>query len=104
MKYLICFGFLVSSLLCNGQAREKGNIELTPIVGYSSSYQLHSFLFGSSTVSGIQLGIYGDYFLNNRWSLRTGLLFQKMGTNNVDFSIFTDEYSEIFNYFGIKFI
>lgn len=101
MKYLICFGLLVSSLLCNGQAREKGNIELTPIVGYSSSYQLHSFLFGSSSVSGIQLGIYGDFFLNNRWSLRTGLLFQKMGTNNVDFSIFTDEYSERTNYITV---
>ena len=88
MKYLICFGLLISSLLCNGQTREKGNIELTPIVGYSTSYQLDSFLFGSSAVSGIQLGIYGNYFFNNRWSLRTGLLYQKMGTNDVDFAIF----------------
>lgn len=98
MKYLICFGLLMSSLLCNSQTREKGNIELTPIVGYSASYQLGSFLFGSSSVSGIQLGIYGNYFFNNRWSLRSGLLYQKMGTNNVDFSIFTNEYSERTNY------
>lgn len=101
MKYLICFGILISSLLCNGQTREKGNIELTPIIGYSSSYQLDSFLFGSSSVSGIQLGIYGNYFLNNKWSLRTGLLYQKMGTNNVDFSIFTNEYSERTNYLTV---
>ena len=87
MKYLICFGLLISSLLCNGQTREKGNIELTPIVGYSASYQLDSFLLGSSAVSGIQLGIYGNYFFNNRLSLRTGLLYQKMGTNDVDFAI-----------------
>jgi len=45
MKYLICFGLLMSSLLSNGQTREKGNIELTPIVGFSASYQLDSFLF-----------------------------------------------------------
>lgn len=101
MKYLICFGLLIISLLCNGQKREKGNIELTPIIGYSASYQLDSFLFGSSSVSGIQTGIYGNYFLNNRWSLRTGLLYQKMGTNKVDFSIFTNEYSERTNYITV---
>jgi len=101
MKYLICFLLFMSSFLCNGQTREKGNIELTQIVGYSTSYQLDSFLFGSSSVSGIQLGIYGNYFFNNRWSLRTGLLYQKMGTNNVDFSIFTNEYSERTNYITV---
>jgi hypothetical protein len=101
MKYLICFGLLLSGVLCNSQTSEKGNIELTPIVGYSASYQLDSFLFGSSSVSGIQLGIYGNYFFNNRWSLRTGLLYQKMGTNNVDFSIFTNEYSERTNYINV---
>lgn len=101
MKYLICFGLLMSSLLCNGQLREKGNIELTPLVGYSASYQVHSFLFGSSPVSGIQLGIYGNYFFNNRWSLRTGLLYQKMGTNEVDLAIFTTEYSERTKYITV---
>ncbi|MFH6770435.1 porin family protein [Gaetbulibacter aestuarii] len=101
MKYLICFGLLLNSILCHGQRREKGDIELTPIIGYSTSYQLHSFLFGSTSVSGIQFGVYGNYFLNNRWSLRSGLLYQKMGTNNVDFSIFTDEYSERTNYISV---
>lgn len=101
MKYLIFFGLLISSLLCNSQNREEGNIELTPIVGYSASYQLGSLLFGSSSVSGIQLGIYGNYFFNNNWSLRTGLLYQKMGTNNIDVSIFTNEYSERTNYITV---
>lgn len=101
MKYLIYFLLILSSLLCNGQARDKGNIELTPIIGYSASYQLDSFLFGSSSVSGIQLGIYGSYFFNDRWSLRTGLLYQKMGTNDVDFTIFINEYSERTKYITI---
>ncbi|MFY0603123.1 MAG: outer membrane beta-barrel protein [Flavobacteriaceae bacterium] len=101
MKHLICFGLLLSSLWCNGQTREKGNIELTPIIGYSTSYQLNSFLMNSTSVSGVQFGIYGNYFLNNRWSVRTGLLYQKMGTNNVDFLIFTNEYSERTNYITI---
>lgn len=78
--------------------REKGDIELTPILGYSASYQLPTYLFGSSPVSGIQLGIYANYFFNNRWSLRSGLSYQKMGTEGIDFLIFTDDYSERTNY------
>ena len=101
MKHLLCFGILISSIICNGQTREKGNIELTPIIGYSASYQLDSFLFGSSSVSGIQLGAYGNYFFNNRWSIRSGLLYQSMGTNQMDFLIFTNEYSERTNYLTI---
>ena len=101
MKYLIGFGMLMSCLLCNGQTREKGSIELTPIIGYSASYQLGSLLFGSSSVSGINLGTYGSFFLNNKWSLRTGLLLQKMGTNEIDVSIFNNEYSERTNYLTV---
>lgn len=101
MKKLFCLGLLISSLLCIGQTRKKGDIELIPIIGYSASYQIHSFLFNSSAVSGLQLGIYGNYFFNNRWSLRSGLLYQKMGTNKVDFFIFYDEYSEKTNYLTI---
>ncbi|PJX24605.1 hypothetical protein CAP47_03740 [Psychroflexus sp. S27] len=101
LKYIICIGVLLSGLICSSQTRDKANIEISPIIGYSSSYQLHSFVFGSSSVSGLQLGVYGNYFLNNRWSLRTGLLYQKMGTNKVDFFIFTDEYSERINYITV---
>jgi len=101
MKYLICFGLLINSLLCNSQTREKGKIELTPIIGYSASFQLGSLLFGSSSVSGTQFGIYGNYFFNNNWSLRTGLLYQQMGTNNIEVSIFTNEYSERTNYITV---
>src|SRR5690606_3756104 len=91
----------IISLQCNGQTRDNGVFELTPIIGYSSSNHLDSFLFGSSPVSGIQLGIYGNYFINNRWSLRTGLLYQKMGVNNYDLAIFINEYSERTNYITV---
>lgn len=101
MKYVICFGFLISSLLSYGQTTEKGDLEVTPIIGYSDSYQFYSFLFGSSSVSGIQLGVYGNYYFNNNWSLRSGLLYQKMGTNNADFLIFSDKYSERTKYITV---
>lgn len=99
MKYLI--GMLMSCLLCNSQIRDKGSIELTPIIGYSASYQLGSLLFGSSSVSDIHLGTYGSFFFNNKWSLRTGLLLQKMGTNEIEFSIFNNEYSERTSYLTV---
>jgi hypothetical protein len=98
MKNLLYFGLLLSSFLSFGQIREKGHIELSPIIGYSSSNQLQSFLFGSSPVSGIQIGAYGNYFLNDRWSLRSGLLLQKMGAEKVEFGVFSNEYSEKTSY------
>ncbi|WP_299714169.1 outer membrane beta-barrel protein [uncultured Tenacibaculum sp.] len=101
MKYLVCAALLISSLLCSGQIREKGDIELTPIIGYSGAYQLDGVLFDASSVTGVQLGVYGSYFFNNRWSLRTGALYQKMGANNVDFPLIPDEYSERTNYITV---
>jgi hypothetical protein len=65
----------------NAQTREKGAIELTPQIGYSSS-NYYSGDAGSANepISGVAFGVTGDYYFNNRWSLRSGLLFQKMGT------------------------
>lgn len=101
MKYLFCCGLLISSFLCIGQTREKSHIELTPIIGYSASYHIQAALFGSSSVSGIQLGINGNYYFNKKWSLRLGLLYQEMGTDKVGFSIFSDKYFEKTNYFTV---
>ena len=65
----------------NAQSREKGAIELTPQIGYSSSnYYSGDAGTGNEPISGVAFGVTGDYFFNNRWSLRSGLLFQTMGT------------------------
>lgn len=97
-------GLLLSSFLGISQIREKGTIELTPIVGYSTSTHIHAVFFGSPSVSGIQLGVYGDYFLNDRWSLRTGLLYKRMGTEKIDFAIFKSDYSERTNYITLPLV
>ena len=82
--------------------RESGDIELSPIIGYSASYHVSSALLGgSSPVSGVQIGVYGNYYLNGRWSLRSGLLYQKMGAEEIDFAIFNNDYSEETNYITI---
>ena len=80
------------------QIREKGDIEITPIIGYSSSYQLHSLLFGSSSISGIQ---FGAYYFNNRSSLHSGLLFPKMVAAKIDITIFQNDSSERTHYLTV---
>lgn len=88
-------------MICLGQTKEKGNIEITPVIGFSTSYNIGSFIFGSPPINGLQLGLYGNYYLNNRWSLKSGILYQRMGFNKVDFFIFSSDYKEKSNYITI---
>ncbi len=104
MKNIFFLGLLLSSFLSFTQIREKGAIELTPIVGLSTSYHIHSALFGSSPVSDFQVGIYGNYFFNDRLSLRSGLLYQKMGSKKIDVAIFNNDYSEKTNYLTLPLV
>jgi hypothetical protein len=71
---LCLFGF------SNAQSRSKGAIEITPQIGYSSSNYYGNNLVNNSPVNGVGIGVGGDYFFNNRWSLRSGLFLQSMGT------------------------
>lgn len=101
MKNIFCLYLLSISFLGFTQIREKGNIELTPIVGYSISYHTYSFFFHSSPISEFQIGVYGNYYFNNRWSLRSGVLYQKMGAKEVSFLIFNNNYSEKTSYLTV---
>lgn len=98
MKNTFYLILLLLPFMGASQIREKGTIELMPIVGHSTSYHIHSLFLGSSYVSGVQLGVYGDYYLNDRWSFRSGLLYQSMGTEKIYFAIFKNNYSEKTNY------
>ncbi|HRG17576.1 MAG TPA: porin family protein [Flavobacterium lutivivi] len=80
MKKIICLGLLFSSFLMNSQSREKGAIEIVPLIGYSSSNYYGESNLDNSTLSSVNFGVEGDYYFNDRWSLRSGLLFQTMGT------------------------
>ena len=66
--------------IANAQLREKGATELTPKIGYSSSNYYGNNGSGNSTLSKVAFGVNADYFFNNRWSLRSGLDFQTMGS------------------------
>ena len=76
--------FLTTLLLISfggfSQERDSGTIELIPNIGYSSS-----FLNGDEVLVAprrdVQFGIIGDYFFNDRWSLRSGLSYFSMGAS-----------------------
>jgi hypothetical protein len=63
----------------NAQNREKGTTELTPFIGYSSS-NYYGEDINNSSLGAVAFGVDADYFFNDRWSLRSGLLYQTMGT------------------------
>ncbi|MGC4041728.1 MAG: outer membrane beta-barrel protein [Flavobacterium sp.] len=80
-KVILTLAVALTASLANAQVREKGTIELIPQIGYSNSnYYGGDAGSMNDPISGVAFGVGGDYFFNNRWSLRSGLMFQKMGT------------------------
>lgn len=81
----VTFGF------ANAQSREKGTIEITPKIG-TSSFGEFTEKDNSDYNAGVELGATVDYYFNNRWSLRSGLIADKMGSRNHDAgNIYEDE-------------
>ncbi|MCF8321516.1 MAG: PorT family protein [Flavobacterium sp.] len=79
------------------QQKERGTFEITPKIGSSSFAQYDGEEF-SEYNSGIEFGITADYYFNNRWSLRSGLIAYKMGgKDKTNFYVLEDK----LNYLGI---
>lgn len=74
--YLIVFYY--SSINLYSQIRKNNEIELTPKIGIST-FKYYASGNPSGSLHSTNFGITGDYYLNEIWSLRTGLLYQKMG-------------------------
>lgn len=78
----LSFGF------ANAQSREKGTIELIPQIGFASSNFYGDSDLNADAMSSVTYGVGADYFFNNRWSLRSGLLFQTNGaTDSADIDL-----------------
>lgn len=85
-KIILAIAVVLTTGLANAQLREKGTIELIPQIGYSSSnYYGGDETSANDPLTGFAFGVGGDYFFNNRWSIRSGLLFQTMGTEIFNF-------------------
>lgn len=80
MKKLILGLIVLTSIHSFSQLRAKGDTEITLKIGYSSANYYSTEELDNSPISGINFGIESDYFFNNRWSLHSGLLYQRMGS------------------------
>ena len=79
MKKLTYLIILLSiSINLHSQVRIKGDFEITTKVGRSSS---RYYISGnpSSPLTSTNFGINADYYLSKSWSIKSGLLYQKMG-------------------------
>ncbi len=63
------------------QERDKGDIELIPNIGYSVAMVFGEDAPDLEPISSIQFGVLGDYYLNDRWSLRSGISYFTMGSS-----------------------
>ncbi len=95
MKKLILVLIVLTSIHSFSQLRAKGDTEIALKIGYSSANYYSTEELDNSPISGLNFGIESDYFFNNRWSLHSGILFQKMGSN------VTNDYKEKLNYITI---
>lgn len=82
---LTAFAFFVCTYL-NAQLRESGQIEFTPYIGSTTSYLTGDEVNDLNDRSSFNFGLRGDYYFNDRWSLRSGLNFDSMGmrTNTLE--------------------
>jgi len=77
-KTLLTLVTLITIGLTNAQVKEKGVIEITPKIGISSFSEFNEDDNTNSNF-GVELGATVDYYFNDRWSLRSGLIANKMG-------------------------
>lgn len=96
-KILLSLVALATFGFANAQSKDKGTIEITPKIGTSSFSEQNEDNYTDSN-SGVELGATVDYYFNSRWSLRSGLIANKMG-GKYDFS--TDSYEDKLNYVTI---
>ena len=90
-KILLTVVIALTATIAQAQTREKGSFEYINQIGYSSAnYNGEGVNLDNKPVNAVSYGLGGDYYFNNRWSLRSGLLFQTMGTKS-GLGIFKDE-------------
>lgn len=79
MKKTLLFAVVASSAV-NAQIREKGEIEIAPFIGISSANYYGDVGVLNESVQNPYFGVNADFFMSNRWSFRTGIEHQKMGS------------------------
>jgi len=77
---LIIIAVMFGITCVTAQERSSGDIEVTPYIQYMSSFFNGDDADMYDMRTAISFGIKGDYFLNDRWSIRSGINYDSMGT------------------------
>lgn len=78
-KTVLTFIFTLCITIMLAQKRKDGAVELIPNVGYSSYFLNGEDVENIKSIEAFRTGISGDYYFNDRWSLRTGMIYESMG-------------------------
>ena len=87
---LLFFAMLITTSVTFCQMHEHGTIELIPNIGYSGSDLYGDDVEFFDPRGGIQFGLVGDYYFNDRWSIRSGLSYFSMGAKEDEFELKLD--------------
>src|SRR5690606_40449901 len=79
---------LLASFATNAQVREKGEIEVSPFIGVSSANYYGDVGIMNEAVMRPQFGANLDLYFNDRWSFRTGLEYQSMGSQGESYGYY----------------
>src|SRR5690606_9833787 len=81
MKKILITTALLITALGFSQVREKGTIELAPVLGVGfANYYGGDATSANKSITRATFGATVDYYFNDRWSLRSGLMYQMYGT------------------------
>ena len=101
-NYLVKFFFLLFGICTYSQMKEKGNLEISPTIGVlSANYYGKDVGIFNQPIVNATYGLNVDYFFNDRWSLRSGLEFQSMGSKIKEDIFRGREFEEKLNYINI---
>ena len=101
MKKTLLFA-LLASFAVNAQVREKGEIEVSPFIGISSANYFGDVGMMNEAVINPYFGANLDFYLNNRWSLKTGIEYQTMGSQGESYGFYGFEsFEEKLNFISL---
>lgn len=93
---------LLASFAANAQVREKGEIEVSPFIGISSANYFGDVGMMNEAVINPYFGANLDFYLNNRWSLKTGIEYQTMGSQGESYGFYGFEsFEEKLNFISL---
>ncbi|SFN93400.1 Outer membrane protein beta-barrel domain-containing protein [Paenimyroides ummariense] len=93
---------LMASFTVNAQVREKGEVEVSPFIGVSTANYFGDVGMMNEAVVNPYFGANLDLYFNNRWSLKTGVEYQTMGSQGESYGFYGFEsFEEKINFVSV---